>query len=211
MENFMKIYTKGGDEGNTSFYGGKRVLKNDLLVSAYGDVDELISSIGIALAYLKNTHLPYGNKWWYRHFTKGKTRKNTIKQLEKIQNDLFNIGFELATPPDQIQKKEKTGVFKNFVNDKDIKDLEIAIDSMQETLPPLDNFILPTGILPAAQLQLARAICRRSERSIVTAAQEAEISKNILVYINRLSDYLFVLARFVHNVFDDKPEKMWDK
>ena len=102
-------------------------------------------------------------------------------------------------------------VFKNFVNDKDIKDLEIAIDSMQETLPPLDNFILPTGILPAAQLQLARAICRRSERSIVTAAQEAEISKNILVYINRLSDYLFVLARFVHNVFDDKPEKMWDK
>ncbi|MAX11722.1 MAG: ATP:cob(I)alamin adenosyltransferase [Chloroflexi bacterium] len=207
----MKIYTKGGDEGNTSFYGGKRVLKNDLFVSAYGDVDELNSSIGITLSYLKNIHLNYGNKWWYRYFTKGKARKNIIKQLEKIQNDLFNIGFELATPLDQVKKKEKTGVFKNFVNDKDIKDLEVAIDSMQETLPPLDNFILPTGILPAAQLQLSRAICRRSERSIVTAAQEAEISKNILVYINRLSDYLFVLARFVHNVFDDKPEKMWDK
>ncbi|MBI51954.1 MAG: ATP:cob(I)alamin adenosyltransferase [Chloroflexi bacterium] len=207
----MKIYTKGGDEGSTSFYGGKRVLKNDLLVSAYGEVDELNSSIGIALAYLKNVHINYGNKWWYRHFTKNKVRKNIIKQLENIQNDLFNIGFELATPHEEITKKEKTGVFKNFVNENDINDLEIAIDSMQDSLPPLDNFILPTGILPAAQLQLSRAICRRAERTIVTAAQEVEISKNVLVYINRLSDYLFVLARFIHIIFDGQPEKMWNK
>tara|TARA_B100000676_G_C18091451_1_gene860201 strand:+ start:3507 stop:4142 length:636 start_codon:yes stop_codon:yes gene_type:complete len=211
MEIIMKIYTKGGDEGSTSFYGGKRVLKNDLLVSAYGDVDELNSSIGITLAYLTNANMNYGSKWWYRYFTRGKIRKNIIKQLENIQNDLFNIGFELATPPEEINKKEKTGIFKNFVNNNDVIDLEVAIDKMQDSLPALDNFILPTGILPAAQLQLSRAICRRAERSIVTAAQEVEISTNILVYINRLSDYLFVLARFTHINFDGRAEKMWNK
>ena len=207
----MKIYTRGGDEGNTSFYGGKRVLKNDLLVSAYGDVDELNSSIGIALAYLTTVQLNYGYKWKYRRLTKGKVRKNIIRQIEDIQNTLFNVGFELATPKEEITKKERTGIFNNFVSEQDIKDLEAAIDRMQNSLPVLDNFILPTGILPSAQLQLSRAICRRAERTIVTAAQEIEISKNVLVYINRLSDYLFVLARYVHIVFDGRAEKMWNK
>ena len=121
-------------------------MKNDLLVSAYGDVDELNSSIGITLAYLTNANMNYGSKWWYRYFTRGKIRKNIIKQLENIQNDLFNIGFELATPPEEINKKEKTGIFKNFVNNNDVIDLEVAIDKMQDSLPSLDNFILPTGI-----------------------------------------------------------------
>jgi len=209
MENLMKIYTKSGDQGNTSFYGGKRVLKNNLLVTAYGEIDELNSSIGIVIAYLKNVHINYSSKWWFKHFTKGKIRKTIINQLEDIQNDLFNIGFELATPHEDIKKNEDTGIFKNFVNDKDVTDLEMAIDSMQESLPKLDNFILPTGMLPSAQLQLSRAICRRAERSIVTAAQDLEISEKILVYINRLSDYLFVLSRFVHNTFGDGPEKLW--
>ena len=87
----------------------------------------------------------------------------------------------------------------------------MAIDNMETSLPPLNNFILPTGILPAAQLQLSRAICRRAERSVVTASQDVDISENILVYMNRLSDYLFVLARYVHITFDGSPEKMWNK
>ncbi len=207
----MKIYTKSGDEGGTSFYGGKRVLKNDVLISAYGDVDELNSSIGIVLASLRNVHLSYSNKWWYKQFTKIKIRKSLIKQLDDVQNNLFNVGFELATPVEEIIKKEKTGVFKNFVTDNTVKDLEMAIDKMEASLPPLNNFILPTGILPASQLQLSRAICRRAERSVVTASQDVDISENILVYMNRLSDYLFVLARFVHIIFDGSPEKMWNK
>ena len=208
----MKIYTKNGDEGGTSFYGGKRVLKNDVLVSAYGDVDELNSSIGLVISYLRNQHMNYSNKWWYKYFPKGrKITKSIIKQLGDIQNDLFNVGFELATPTEEIKKKEKTGVFKNFVTDNNVKDLEMAIDNMETSLPPLNNFILPTGILPAAQLQLSRAICRRAERSVVTASQDVDISENILVYMNRLSDYLFVLARYVHITFDGSPEKMWNK
>ena len=211
LETSMKIYTKSGDEGTTSFYGGKRVLKNDIFVTTYGEVDELNSSIGVALSLLKATRINYPYSWWYKHFTKGKIRKTLIKQLEEIQNSLFNVGFELATPINHQNKIDKNELFKSFINEENITYLEKAIDKMEESLPPLENFILPTGVLPAAQLQLSRAICRRAERSIVTATQNVEISQNILVYINRLSDYLFVLARYTHHNFGIGPEKLWKK
>jgi|TARA_B110000263_G_C15310478_1_gene512841 cob(I)alamin adenosyltransferase len=207
----MKIYTKSGDEGHTSFYGGKRVLKNDIFVTAYGEVDELNSSIGVVIALLKATRINYTYFWWYKHFTKGKIRKCLIKQLEEIQNSLFNVGFELATPIEHQMKNDKGELFKNLFNEQNIKDIEKAIDKMEESLPPLENFILPTGVLPAAQMQLSRAICRRAERSIVTANQDTEVSQNILVYINRLSDYLFVLARYTHRNFGIGNEKLWKK
>ncbi|MCA9213821.1 MAG: cob(I)yrinic acid a,c-diamide adenosyltransferase [Planctomycetales bacterium] len=165
----MKIYTKTGDSGETGLFAGPRVRKDDPRVEAYGTVDELSSAIGVA-----ESHMLDGDS----------------KQLLcSIQSDLFSIGSELATPT-----RDKLSMAPISVDR--VVALEVAIDKMEESLPPLKTFILPGGSSAAAHVHLARAVCRRAERLIVGLARDAQISDQILPYFNRLSDCLFVMARF---------------
>jgi cob(I)alamin adenosyltransferase len=165
----MKIYTKTGDGGETSLFGGGRVPKHHPRVEAYGAIDELNSLLGLARAAGPSQQ---GDRW-----------------LEKVQNQLFHLGSDLATPLDA-----KTD-WVTRVTEADIAWLENTIDSMSGGLPPLNNFILPGGTGGAAQLQVARAVCRRAERLIALLSESEEISAFALPYVNRLSDWLFTLAR----------------
>ncbi|MBK7105894.1 MAG: cob(I)yrinic acid a,c-diamide adenosyltransferase [Ignavibacteriae bacterium] len=178
----MKIYTKTGDDGSTSLFGGTRVAKNNIRINAYGTIDELNSVIGIAIANKISVEVKY--------------------ELEKIQNTLFQIGSELASP-----ENVKSDIIKKTSED-DIKYLESLIDKFDEKLPPLNNFILPGGNKSASYLHLARTICRRVERIIVELKEKENINNNILVYLNRFSDLLFVLARY-ENFVTSTPEIVW--
>ena len=166
----MKIYTKTGDAGETGLFGGGRVPKDDARVRAYGEVDELNAWIGFAIAI----HLP--------------TFESNV--LEVIQRDLFSIGAELATPD---AKKLRASL-----DDATVGALERVIDSYDPKLKPLKNFILPGGSPKAAALHVARTVCRRAERSVVTLARSQPVNPLINQYLNRLSDLLFVLARAVN-------------
>jgi cob(I)alamin adenosyltransferase len=165
----MKIYTKGGDKGQTSLLGGKRVSKSDMRIEAYGTVDELNSNIGL----LKD----YDISDVYKAI------------LLKTQHDLFKIGSILAceVDPDQYNLPK--------IEDSDIAEIENNIDEMEKELPVLKNFILPGGDLAVSQCHIARCVCRRSERLIVLLSEEEEVDDVIIRYFNRLSDFLFVLAR----------------
>ncbi len=166
----MKIYTKTGDLGDTGLFGGPRVAKDDPRIEAYGAVDELNALLGLA----RSQNLPAD-----------------IESLAaKIQDDLFAVGAELATPQPE---KHNT----SLVGQPLVQSLEQAIDQFEATLPPLTQFILPAGTPAAAALHVARTVCRRAERRIVTLARTpgADISPQLVVYMNRLSDLLFVLAR----------------
>ena len=165
----MKIYTKTGDAGETSLFGGARVSKNDPRIEAYGTVDELNSFLGVARA-----------TWPYSPLD---------AQFERIQSDLFDVGAHLASPG--------TSRFAG-VDPQRIEELERAIDAMERELAPLTNFILPGGALAAAQLHVARTVCRRAERCVVGLHDESEATQSTIAYLNRLSDYLFVAARFAN-------------
>lgn len=171
----MRIYTRSGDKGQTSLIYGQRVSKNDLRVEAYGTCDEANSAIGVALSHLT------GEDW--------KDKESFLKDMQKIQTVLFHVGAELATPKDkevQWQLKEAH-----------IDDMEKSIDRWDEELAPLKNFILPSGHQASAYLHLARTVVRRAERAAV--ALEGEIKNPLVVsYLNRLSDLLFVAARYVN-------------
>ena len=180
----MKIYTKTGDDGTTSLFGGKRIDKNDLRIEAYGTVDELNSIIGTALSEIKT--------------------REVRDALTKIQNTLFIIGSDLATPGDL---KNSNKVLR--LEQKSINDLESQIDSFNDRLPELKNFILPGGTKSASLLHLARTVCRRAERKVVELTKSIEISKNLIIYLNRLSDLLFVLARF-ENHSSNIPDVKWE-
>lgn len=165
----MKIYTRKGDKGHTSLIGGVRVSKSALRIEAYGTVDELNSSIGV----VRDTadHAP------------------TDAFLVQVQHQLFAMGSELASAEgSKMQVPE--------VTQADIEKLENEMDRMDEQLPELKNFILPGGDLTASYCHLARCICRRAERRVVALAEHEEVDEKIISYLNRLSDYLFVLARF---------------
>lgn len=164
----MKIYTKTGDTGETSLFGGKRLAKDDLRIEAYGTVDELNSFLGLLRDLMES---PAG--------------KDRIKA---IQDRLFTIGAVLASDPD------KPLLVKNITDD-DIAALESAIDAMNEDLPPLKNFILPGGHSTVSTCHICRCVCRRAERRVVGLESPTESLGIILRYLNRLSDYLFVLAR----------------
>lgn len=166
----MKIYTKTGDAGETGLFGGGRVPKDDARVRAYGEVDELNAWIGFAIAI----HLP--------------TFESNV--LEVIQRDLFSIGAELATPDARKLRAS--------LDDATVGALERVIDSYDPKLKPLKNFILPGGSPKAAALHVARTVCRRAERSVVTLARSQPVNPLIIQYLNRLSDLLFVLARAVN-------------
>lgn len=179
----MKIYTKTGDRGKTSLFGGERVDKNSARIRAYGDIDELNSQIGLVIAQ--------------------KPPVDTSKKLQRIQNELFVLGTDLATPSEVKVKVKVPRVKKSFVTR-----LEKEIDIWQKKLPEIRNFILPGGSEVGARLHLARAVARRAERAIVDLSNVEKINRNALIYINRLSDWFFVLARYV-NKLDNEAETIW--
>jgi cob(I)alamin adenosyltransferase len=178
----MKIYTKTGDTGETSLFAGGRVLKDHLRVEAYGTVDELNSLIGV----VRSEPLPpQANAW-----------------LEQVQNDLFVLGADLATPleanPSWLVRVEPALAVA----------LEAAIDEMDGALEPLKAFILPGGTRPAAMLHVARTVCRRAERVCVSLRDQEGVNPQALVYLNRLSDFLFTLSRWV-NLQAGEAEHKW--
>lgn len=171
----MRIYTRSGDKGSTSLIYGTRVAKNDARVEAYGTCDEANSMIGLAVS-----HLP-GVEW--------EGKEEFTKKLQRVQTILFHAGSELATPKD----KEVTWKLKQ----SHIDEMEHQIDEWEKELPALQNFILPSGHPAAAALHTGRTIVRRAERSAV-AVQEELPRKLVISYLNRLSDYLFVAARYAN-------------
>ncbi|NNE09736.1 MAG: cob(I)yrinic acid a,c-diamide adenosyltransferase [Gemmatimonadetes bacterium] len=180
----MKIYTKTGDDGNTSLYGGVRTGKDDLRVEAYGTVDELNSAVGVILSQLrKNDGAGPGS------------------DLTRIQHHLFRLGAELADPKGKAKSRK--------IGQGEIEGLETAIDGYEENLPALTQFILPGGSPAASSAHKARSVARRAERVCVNLARRDEISPHIIVYLNRLSDFLFVLARAINREegVEDTP---WD-
>jgi cob(I)alamin adenosyltransferase len=179
----MKIFTKTGDKGETSLFGGNRIGKDSLRVEAYGEIDELNSSIGLALNSIQNTEIS--------------------ALLKNIQEELFGIGAGLATPPVKPVEHEKSKI-----EGENVKTLEEAIDRYDKDLQPLQRFILPGGTEGAARLHLARSICRRAERRVVALLRDEEVNPLILKYMNRLSDLLFVLARTI-NQKAGQIEEVW--
>jgi cob(I)alamin adenosyltransferase len=167
----VKIYTKTGDLGETSLLGGARVPKDHLRVAAYGDVDETNAALGAVRALAEEA---------------------LERLLLGIQRDLFAIGAQLADPTHKVAAKRA----KAAVTAAHVRRLEKAIDAREEKLPPLRSFVMPGGTPAAALLHQARTVCRRAERSVVTLARETDVDPRIIVYLNRLSDLLFVLARF---------------
>ena len=181
----IKIYTKTGDDGTTGLFGGGRVSKSNLRVDAYGTVDELNSVLGVARAAGSDDAL------------------DAI--LDKLQNTLFVVGSDLATPI----KPEGDSAWVQRLGAEAIEELEHHIDTCESELPPLKNFILPGGNAQAAHLHLARTVCRRSERLVVELVEEGvELTPTVLPWLNRLSDLLFVLGRWA-NVRAEVPEIIW--
>lgn len=165
----MKIYTKTGDKGKTSLCDGEKVSKSSLRVCAYGDLDELSSSIGFAIAVIRS--------------------RRVKKVLEKVQRDLFILGSHVATC-----KKEAHDVLPKFDLAK-VEELEAVIDDFSEGLPKLHRFLLPGGTKSACAIHMARTVCRRAERTCVQLSEHQYLYEPVLPYLNRLSDLLFVLAR----------------
>ncbi len=173
----MKIYTKTGDKGNTALYGGTKVPKNHLRIEAYGTVDELNAFIGLLISFV--------------------TDKEVENQLNIIQNSLFSLGAELATPNDKLTLENGKPRLQSSINNNNVTQLEHWIDAMEAQLEPLQNFILPAGNQAVASAHICRTVCRRAER-IVVALNEFETTREICIqYLNRLSDYFFVLARYI--------------
>jgi cob(I)alamin adenosyltransferase len=170
----VKIYTKTGDAGETGLFGGPRVRKSDHRVEAYGEVDELNAAIGAVRAQVEDPEID-------RH-------------LARVQDELFCVGAELATPHGAKARSAVPPVEARWT-----ERLEAAIDAWDAELPPLRQFVLPGGTRTAAALHLARCICRRAERRVVAIAAEAEIAPETLAYLNRLSDFLFVAARVANH------------
>ena len=172
----MKIYTKTGDKGTTSLFGGTRVPKYHLRIEAYGTVDELNSYIGLIRSQKIDAH--------------------THDILVKIQNELFTLGSMLATLPEkEILKSGKERLNIPKVTEESVELLEKEIDFMNESLPPLSHFILPGGHTTVSFCHISRCVCRRAERLATLLNDESPLNPQILIYLNRLSDYLFVLAR----------------
>jgi cob(I)alamin adenosyltransferase len=184
MPRLTKIYTKTGDDGTTALGGGQRVAKDDLRVQAYGTVDELNSQIGVALSYGLSERLQ--------------------ETLPAIQNELFHLGSDLC-----FLEEDKAQYAIPQVEERHVEKLQLLIDELNEIVGPLKNFILPGGAPGAAILHVARTVCRRAERDVVTLAQTDPVGAHVLPYLNRLSDALFVMARY-ENFQREVPEPVWD-
>lgn len=178
----MKIYTKRGDTGETSLFGGQKVSKDACRIESYGTVDELNSTLGAAVSM-------------------GVSPK-TREIIENLQEELFILGADLATPPQSDIRIKR-------IQEGEVTQIERIIDELEEELPPLKNFILPGGAQGGSLLHLSRTICRRAERICVNCKKQGEqISDEAISYLNRLSDLLFVLARY-ENKSADIPETPW--
>ena len=177
MVKLNKIYTRTGDDGTTGLVDGSRLLKDDIRVMAYGDVDETNSIIGLVRVNLENQHLD--------------------AMLMRIQNDLFDLGADLATPLPKDGEKDPEYALRVLPSQTDR--LEKELDALNADIAPLDSFVLPGGSPPAAYLHLARTVARRAERRVVTLGKEQDINPAALKYLNRLSDFLFVAARWCND------------
>lgn len=186
MVKLTKIYTRGGDQGETSLVDGSRLKKSSARVAAYGTVDECNAAIGLVRLH---------------------TSGNEDAMLGRIQNDLFDLGADLATPKgkDEVDFAPSEMVLR--IIPAQIDRLELEIDQMNESLEPLTSFILPGGSPASAYLHQARTIVRRAERDTVAAASETEINPAAIQYLNRLSDHLFVLGRVLNN--QGKNDVLW--
>lgn len=165
----MKIYTKTGDKGQTSLIGGTRVPKHHIRIEAYGTVDELNSWMGMLRDSI--------------------TEAATVELILEIQDRLFTIGSSLASDPEKSKMKLPE------LHEEDIAALETAIDKMNEALPPMRNFVLPGGHPTVSHCHIARCVCRRAERCTIALAETSSVNELVIKYLNRLSDYLFVLSR----------------
>lgn len=191
MPKLTRIYTRTGDDGTTGLVGGQRIKKNALRIECYGTIDELSSTIGLARSALRES-LPSIER-----------ARRVDAWLAWTQDVLFNLGSDLAT----LAKDRWEGM--PLVSAGDAKALERAIDEAQKDLQPLNNFIHPGGAMPGALLHLARTICRRAERSIVTLAEQGDVSREVVMYVNRLSDALFVWSRWINDALK-QPEHLWE-
>ncbi len=179
-----KLYTRGGDAGSTSLVGGQRVAKEDVRLEAYGTVDELNAAVGLLVALLQADDAD-------------------ARLLRHIQNCLFVVGSSLATDIDTTPLHEASRLA-----DGEVTIIERRIDEIDSLLPPLNRFVLPGGCEVAARAHLCRTICRRAERRICALSVEHAVADNVIKYVNRLSDYFFVLARYL-NFTAHQPESFW--
>jgi cob(I)alamin adenosyltransferase len=186
ISNDMKkslVYTKTGDKGRTGLIGGTRVLKTDARLEAYGTVDELNAHLGVLITYL--------------------TEEGDAEFLRVVQDKLFGVGSYLATD------QEKTDLHAvSIIKPEDVEKIELAIDEADNGLPAINNFVLPGGARASAFCHVCRTVCRRAERRILALTDHLTIDQNLLAYINRLSDYLFVLSRRI-NFLEKKDEIFW--
>lgn len=188
-----KIYTKNGDQGETCLVSGEKVLKSHVRLESYGTLDELNSTIGVALSHM--------------NLSAKKSELNSAlgEILFQVQNDLFNIGSQLACADKDLQKKLPN------ISESDVKKQEAKIDELTEKLPPLRNFILPGGSITSSSFHISRTVCRRAERLCIRLRDEkTEIDPLLIQYLNRLSDLLFVIARFCNKI-EGFPEVEWGK
>ncbi|MDH3267787.1 MAG: cob(I)yrinic acid a,c-diamide adenosyltransferase [Ignavibacteria bacterium] len=181
----MKIYTKTGDKGETGLFGGERISKDSIRISAYGTIDELNSFIGYTITEIKD--------------------QSVKDNLLKIQNYLFTIGSDLATP--ETEKNTKLNIQR--IPESFDKEIEKMIDHYDAKLEELKNFILPGGSKGASLLHICRTVCRRAEREVVALKNSVTIGDNIIIFLNRLSDLFFVLSRFENKV-SNHPDTIWN-
>ncbi|MCB1032934.1 MAG: cob(I)yrinic acid a,c-diamide adenosyltransferase [Acidobacteria bacterium] len=184
MPRITKVYTRTGDGGDTGLGGGQRVPKDALRIQAYGTVDELNSCLGVALA--------------------SDLDRRVAEPLERVQNELFHLGSDLC-----ILEEDKERLPVPRIEERHVDALEALMDELSAQLPPLANFILPGGALGAAHLHVARTVCRRAERELVSLARHEAVGPFTVRYLNRLSDALFVLARY-ENLKKDTRDILWN-
>lgn len=187
-----KVYTRTGDRGDTALVGGKRVAKDSPRIEAYGTIDELNSIIGIARSFNEEK------------LGESEARRFLDGVLRAVQDELFDLGSELATPPEFF----KPGMYR--VGENEVKKLERLMDECQKSLEPLKSFVLPGGGRVGAYLHQCRTVCRRAEREILRLSRTEKIGEGPLKYVNRLSDLFFVLSRWIAKQTGE-PEYLWQR
>lgn len=193
-----KVYTRTGDQGMTSLVGGIRIDKASVRLESYGTIDELSSQLGLLAAMIQSSKGNASEECTAEY-------DDICNMIERIENTLFNLGSYLATDTTQTPLYDSAKI-----NPEEITILEEKIDTITPMLPTLHSFVLPGGTMAASQAHVCRTVCRRAERCIVALTHEAEINPDVIRYVNRLSDYLFVLARHLNALAKEK-EKIWRK
>lgn len=189
--NITRVYTRTGDAGTTALVGGERVAKDSRRVECYGEIDELNAILGLARSL--------------NHESAASPSRDRLEEiLQRLQNELFDVGSELATPAEA----EYAGMYK--VSAADVAALETLMDACQHDLEPLKSFVLPGGGVVSAVLHQARTVCRRAERQIIRLAREEAVGEHIVPYVNRLSDLLFVLSRWISKQRGER-EYLWER